>query len=345
MKVLHLLSSNTFSGAENVVFQIIMSTQSIDSLYCSVTGPIKNDLLTNKINHILIEKLTLNNVSKIIKDVKPDLVHAHDVRATAIAVLASKKAPVISHMHVNDESMRIVSRKSLIFLLISFKLKHVFWVSESSFKKYFFRNVVKRKSSVLINVMDKQWIIDKKNSDLDNYQFDLCFVGRLVYQKDPLKFIDIIKLVTDRIPTLQVGIVGDGELRKEIEDKILELSLKSNVKLFGYNPNPLKIISESKILVMTSRFEGTPMVALEALALGTPIIATPTDGLMNLVEEGFNGYLQSDNRDISDKIIKILTNNSLYNELSQNSISKFDQINNVQNYANLIVKEYLEAIK
>lgn len=107
MKVLHLLSSNNLSRAENVVGDIIMMlNDEHEMIYCSPDGSIKNSLEDREINFFPINSLSVSNIGKAVNNIKPDVIHAHDVTATIYAAFFSKKIPLISHLHGNADNMK-----------------------------------------------------------------------------------------------------------------------------------------------------------------------------------------------------------------------------------------------
>ena len=88
MKVLHILNSNKYSGAENVVITIIKNMpQNFECCYLSCSGPIEKTLLENGIRFKLVDKLSINAIKRVVKEFSPDIIHAHDFKAS---VLASK---------------------------------------------------------------------------------------------------------------------------------------------------------------------------------------------------------------------------------------------------------------
>ena len=92
MKILHLLASNKYSGAENVVCQIIdMFKNEIEMAYCSPNGPIENTLKDKQITFLPLSKLSKSEIQKIINTYKPDVIHAHDVKASIVASGFAKK--------------------------------------------------------------------------------------------------------------------------------------------------------------------------------------------------------------------------------------------------------------
>lgn len=342
-RVLHLLESSRFSGAENVVCQIIRLFENtpIEMAYCSPDGQIRTALKAKGVNFIPLSALTLTEVRRVINDFKPDIIHAHDVKASVIAALVSKNAEVISHMHVNHETMRNVNVKTLLYLLSTYRFKYIYWVSESALNNYKFKKYVLNKSSVLRNVIHKEDIINRIRLDNANYSHDIVYVGRLTYQKHPERLLEVIKRVIERYDRAKVAIVGDGDLARHTVELSKKLGIDKNVTFFGFRDNPIKILYCSKVMLMTSRYEGTPMSALEAQALGVPIVSTPTDGLSELIIDGYNGFLSSDNEVLAEKVVQIITDSSLYKRLSQNSVFRFEDLNDLQKYKRELQSKYL----
>ncbi|MGM9876374.1 MAG: glycosyltransferase [Bacilli bacterium] len=335
MKILHLLSTNSFSGAENVVCQIISmysNEKNVTMIYCSPDGKIREKLLEKKIEFLPLEKLNYASIKKAILKYKPDVIHAHDIKASICASLFSKNIEVISHIHGNSLSMRKVSLKSILFLLISKKMKHIFWVSNSSLTEYRFYNKVYEKSSILVNVVDKKQIIEKSEEINIDKNYDAIFVGRLVELKNPMRLLNVFSSVVNKIPTATLAIVGTGDMEEEMKKYISENKLDNNVFLLGFQSNPYIYIKKSKMMLLTSIYEGTPMCALEALCLGKPIISTPTDGMVDLINQNMNGFLSDDDQELSDKICKLIVNKEELSRMTINADKESTKTNNLQKY-------------
>ncbi|MDV7750679.1 glycosyltransferase [Enterococcus faecium] len=345
LKIMHLLQSDRFSGAENVVCQIIdlfRTDKDVEMIYCSPKGPIEQSLRERNIEYFGIDKLVFSEVKRAIKTINPDIIHAHDVSAGVMAVVsASHRIPVISHMHVNNSDMSRTNMKTMLFAIISLRFRHIFWVSNSSFDSYKFKKIVSKKSSILYNVLDKKAIIYKsKNAEIKD-SYDVVFVGRMQYQKDPLRLLSIIQnLKKEYNPNIRCALIGEGPMFEEVQNKISELDLLDNIDLKGFMSNPLGIVKNAKCMILTSRFEGTPMCALEALALGVPIISTPTDGMVDLINNGINGYLSDNNDEIAKCLAKVSSDIELRECLSKEAIKKFDSIMDLDFYKNELYNEY-----
>jgi len=347
MKILHVLASNSFSGAENVACQIINMFSAEDNFemaYTSPDGPIKETLKEKNIKYYPLKKLTKKELKKVIKDFNPDIIHAHDMRASFFIMKICGKTPFISHIHNNAFNSRKLTLKAIAYYFAAKKAKHIFWVSQSAFNGYYFSKYLNNKSTILSNVINEENLRKKIISDEKEYNYDIVFLGRLTYPKNPQRFINVIKNVVNKLTTVKIAVIGSGELETQVKQLSSDLELDDNIDFWGFLNNPYKILYSAKCLVMTSRWEGLPMCALEALALGVPVIATPVDGLKNIILNGENGYLSEDDNYLSEKIYEVITGENLRNELSQNCLKVFNEINNEENYKSIVKEKYLNEI-
>ena len=343
MKILHLLQSNRFSGAENVVCQIIgmMKNESdIEMVYCSSDGQIREAMRERQIQFIPLNRFSIGEIKQVLKKEKPDIIHAHDMRASFYAALACGNIPLVSHIHNNSFDSRGVSAKSIAYIFAAIKARHIFWVSQSSFDGYALHKFFKKKSSVLYNIVDVDALIKKMNLDDNEYDYDVVYIGRLTYQKNPQRLIKIFRLVKERMPNIKFAVVGTGDMEDETKLLVSEYNLNKNVYFLGFQSNPLKIMYDSKVMIMCSRWEGTPMCALEAMSLGVPIVSTPTDGLCELVQQGETGFLENDNDVFADRITEIISNVDMRERLSKNSLRRFSEINDIENYKDVLNECY-----
>ena len=343
MKILHLLQTNRFSGAENVVSQIIGIFQGdtdIEMVYCSRDGQIRDALDERGIQFAPIESLSVQEVKRVIREQKPDIIHAHDMRAGFVAARACGKIPLISHIHNNNFNSRGLSAKSLAYFLAAKKARHIFWVSQSSFEGYVFHKHFKNKSSVLYNIIDVDALYQKMKTDPNRYDYDVIYVGRLTYPKNPQRLMRVLAQIKENYPGVKMAVVGTGDLEEETKALSRELNLADNVQFLGFQSNPLKMLRDAKVMIMTSRWEGTPMCALEAMALGVPIVSTPTDGLCELITNDVTGYLSDADDEIAKKTCQILLDNTKWQSMSQHSRELSVKMNNIDFYKDQILKSY-----
>lgn len=342
MKVMHVLNSRIYSGAEKVVCQIIQSFRGdVEMVYCSPDSDIVRQMLAEQnVTFLPLENMSTSQLKRVIAEQKPDLIHAHDMRASFFAALCCGKIPLISHIHNNAYDARGLSPKTVAYLLAGFKAKHILWVSNSSFEGYAFHKLFAKKSSVLYNIIDTEAIFHKKTQDKNTYDYDMIYVGRLTFQKDPQRLMRLCARLKESKPDLKAAIVGTGELEEEVKALCGELNLQDNVLFLGFQTNPIKMIHDSKAMILTSRWEGTPMCALEAMALGTPVVSTPSDGMTDLLDDGVNGYLTDDDAVMAEKLLAIMENPAHRNYLGENAKKKFAEINDAPKYRQAIYDCY-----
>lgn len=342
-KILHLLSTNTYSGAENVVCQIIMmfkNDHDIEMAYCSPNGTITKVLAEKQILYFPINALNRKELVNVINDYKPDIIHAHDVRASVLAAMCHKNIKLVCTMHGNDTRMKILSTKSISTLAFIKEASHVFWVSRSCLDDFIFKKTARRKSSILYNVVDKEDIYKKARLDCNYYKYDVIFLGRLSNPKNPYRLLDVLKTACGAKKNLKVAIVGTGVLEEEIKERIKKENLENNIDMLGFVSNPMKILSCSQIMILTSDYEGTPMCVLEAMALGVPIVSTPTDGVKDLIENDVTGFLSDNENELARKIIEYVSNRDLRERLSKNALQKFNEVNSIHRYKTTLEKQY-----
>ena len=343
MTILHVLYSNRFSGAENVVCQIIeMFRESPDvrMVYCSPDGQIREALEERGVEFAPISELSRAELRRVIAEVRPDVVHAHDMRASFVSALACKKIPLISHIHNNAFDSRGLSPKSLAFLYAAKKAKHIFWVSESAMSGYAFKKSVAKKSDVLCNIISIDALYKKMKSDEQEYSYDLAYVGRLTYPKNPQRLMAVAAKLRELKSDVKIAVVGNGDLEEETKALCREYGLEGNVDFLGYQSNPLKLLYSARAMVKVSRWEGTPMCALEAMALGVPIVSTPVDGLKVLIDDGENGYLSDDDSKIAERLFSIISDASLRARMSEYTLKKAKEINDVEAYRARLLEQY-----
>lgn len=344
MKVLHLLQSNRFSGAENVACQIIhMMGREADyeMVYCSPDGQIREALAERNVMFAPINKMSVSEVKRVLREQKPDVIHAHDMGASFFAALACGKTSLISHIHNNNFDSQKPTLKAILYRCAASKAKHIFWVSRAAQDGYFFSKGLRKKSSVLYNVIDTQQLRQKAAEAACKTAYDVVYLGRLTYPKNPQKLLSVLEKVIAQKPDTKVAIVGSGELEEEVRQIVAEKNMQNNVDLLGFMSNPYGILQNAKVMLMTSRWEGLPMCALEAMALGVPIISTPTDGVRELVEDGKDGYLTDDDEVLIEKVLQLVGDATLQKRMAQAAHEKSETVNNMEQYSSQLIRQYL----
>jgi|YNPBryBLVA2012_1023415.scaffolds.fasta_scaffold11933_2 glycosyltransferase involved in cell wall biosynthesis len=165
--------------------------------------------------------------------------------------------------------------------------------------------------------------------------FVITTIGPFKPQKNHADFVrlaarlrDIAAVRGERPPLFLVA--GDGILRPYIESLIRRSGVEDIVRLLGWHRNIPSLLGASDLLVMTSRWEGLPVAAVEALVAGLPVAAFRIDGLADIIENGVNGFLVTpgDVAALADAVHTIRTDRSFRERLQSASktamIEEFD---------------------
>lgn len=336
MKVLHLLQSPHFSGAENVVCQIIKifkNDNDIEMVYCSQDGPIRDELYKRQIRFCPIKKLCLSEVKRVLQQEKPDLIHAHDFSASVIAALFGKHIHVISHLHCNPPWLSKIGPRSVSYFLVQFGINRILTVSDSVMDEYIFGKSVKNKTIVIGNPVDTSYIRKKAQEASIIEGSDIMFLGRMSEPKNPFQFVEIVKKLKKQDPNIRAIMVGNGELFDQVNEMICHYDLVENIKMFGFQENPYGLLNNTKILCMPSNWEGFGLAAVEALTLGKPVVCSKVGGLPEIIDEDC-GYLCKNTSDFVNAISALLSDSRQYCKKSENAESKAIELNNYKEYKN-----------
>ena len=154
----------------------------------------------------------------------------------------------------------------------------------------------------------------------------LLFVGRLASIKGLPVLIDAIKLLVMNYPNLVLTIVGDGPDRRLLEEQTKQLGLESNIHFIGplSQTEVANNLASTDVFVLPSFGEGVPVVLMEAMASGVPVVATQIAGIPELVEDGISGYLvpPGDQKLLADRINDLLSNSELRQQMGQSGREK-----------------------
>jgi glycosyltransferase involved in cell wall biosynthesis len=169
----------------------------------------------------------------------------------------------------------------------------------------------------------------------------LLMIARLIPRKNiNLLFEALPKVQTEH--SFKVQIIGDGPERRALEQKVEELKLASLVDFVGYVPYEKLIdyYNEADVFIHCSKAEGMPLVVLEAMACGLPIVGTKVQGIEDLIEHGQNGYLfePGDADTLAKDLIHIINTKHLRMSMGKQSlqiVQRYDWSHIAQRYLDL----------
>ena len=261
----------------------------------------------------------VSQVRQIIKREKVDIIHTHGTRAFTNTLLASTrmKIPIIYTVHGwsfhNDQSLLTKLIRINIERLLTSSAHKTILVSKSNLTtgaKHFIKGSFK----VIPNGIDLQKFKqkDQKCSIRDEFNlpeeaFLVGFIARMTKQKDPIGMVRAFHLAIKDHPEMVLLMVGEGELREQLDSEMKRLKLEQNVVCINFRQDVPNILSALDLYCLPSLWEGLPIGLLEAMAAGKAVIATRVDGSKEIIEDAKNGILvnSSSPTELADAIIRL----------------------------------------
>lgn len=197
-----------------------------------------------------------------------------------------------------------------------------------------------QKTTVFYNLIDVERILYKSTETggfSDGYDgFRILTVGRLVPQKALDIAIDTMKILKETGKAFRWYVLGDGEMRKHLEEKIHSYGLFEDFILLGVVDNPYPFYKQCDLYVHTARYEGKSIAVEEAQVLGCAIVAADYIGVEEQIENGVDGIVCKLDAEGLAREIQYLANNPQKNHLLGRAASKKKRVDNVNEIKKLI---------
>lgn len=176
------------------------------------------------------------------------------------------------------------------------------FIDEWKLKKYKNKIHIVNEHYIDFNVFGLETSFSKRNP--------VGYVGRFSEEKGVINLIEAIKIISEQYKDNKYLLIGDGGLKKEIKRNIENGNLESCVTITGWVPHDelSTYLNKLKLLVIPSYTEGLPNIMLEAMACGTPVLATSVGAIPDVIKDGETGFLLEDNSPecIAETALKIL---------------------------------------
>ncbi|MCM8763061.1 MAG: glycosyltransferase family 4 protein [Candidatus Omnitrophica bacterium] len=353
-------------GLDRERFEVLLFTHDKGLLIeeaLSISGlKIKGSRFLERPINPLKDLCALLEIALYIKQNRIDIVHTHSSKAGVLGRLAARISKVKIILHTvhgwsfNDFQSEL-KRKLFIFLerICACFTHKLIVVSECDKQRGLVNNIGSADKYQLIryginyaefNIKDPGI---KKKLGFNSDDLVVGMVSCFKPQKAVEDFIKMASLVNKSLPETKFILVGDGFLRRKIENLIKRLDLEDKVILTGWRRDVNRILSILDVFVLTSLWEGLPVAVLEAMAAGRVVIATDTGGISEAVIEGKTGFLVSrrDMNKMSERTISLLKDENLRKVIGENAKNYLghdftvgQMVNKTQNLYEDLIKEY-----
>ena len=314
------------------------------------------------------DKAAYKKIKQIIEEFKPDIVHTHAAKAGALGRKAAKACgvPVIVHtFHGHVFHSYFGKVKTNIFKFIERRLakKSDGIIAISDMQKKELSQIHKICPADKIKVIPLGFDLDKfqeetskrdvvrEKYNVKEEEIAIAIIGRLAPIKNHGLFLSIIEDVLSKTSKkIKVFIVGDGEERTNIEEKVTELNTQFDCEILmtSWIKNIGEFNAGMDIICLTSNNEGTPVSLIEAQAGNLAVVSTDVGGVRDIVKEGETGYIVPKNNVtlFSEKLLFLIENDEERVRLSKNGWGfvrdKFHYktlVNNVNEYYKFLLEK------
>lgn len=355
MKIMQIMPEFGLAGAEIMCEDLShkLYEKGIDVIVVSLFdyhSPITDRLEAKGIKVIYLDKkpgLDLSMIFKLYKlfnKEKPDAIHTHrHVLQYAIpaAVLSKIKKRVHTMHNIATKENGTIGRK---FNKIFFKFCNVIPVALSDIVKETVVEEYKLKEEkipVVFNGIDLSKCIKKIDYTLHE-PIKIIHIGRFAKAKNHVNIVKATEVLKNKNYNFVLSFYGDGSLKEEIENLVLEKQLNDCVKFKGLASDISEKLNESDIFILPSIFEGMPMTIIEAMGTGVPMIVTSVGGVPEMVKDYKETlYCNTDFESIAEKIEELILNIDLRKQLGENAYKK-SQIFSSENMAGKYISIYRE---
>ena len=366
MKCLHILPMDKLSGAEKLVLILCKNMKNYEPIVICGGDTLSNVFKENGIESYSMNfsikniNYTLSQIKRIIKENEIKVIHAHDNNASINALLAKKifglNVKIISHIHSCYPWLSSTNKNKIIDYLFRKRYDHNIACGSTVYD--FYREntyyVNQNNTSSLSNAIDVSEIDNIKEDTSQIYnQYNipkdkiiLGYVGRLIELKGIIPFIKKVKENEDKFQDCRILLVGDGPQEKEIKSLIKELNLEYLFILTGFQSNTYKFYPIIDIFFLTSKYEGLPMVILEAMTFEIPIVSMNVGSINEVVKNDYNGYLVSpqDYDEFLEKLLELKENKKRIEDYGKKSREIIEKNYNIDDYVKKVINIYDKSL-
>ena len=373
MQVLHLISSSGFYGADNVLIEL--SKKLRQTAFSPVIGVFKNihnphlEVAEEAKRYNLplqifscngrLDPRTILLIRRFVEEQKINLIHTHGYKSNfyTLAAALGKKVPMITTCHNwlgDDIKMRLYARLDKFFLN---QFDRIIAVSDAVKQEILNHSISPEKVVTIYNGIDIERFNNRVKENNIRREFGIgedCkvigTVGRLSEEKGHVYLLKAAEKVLQKYPKVVFLIVGDGPLRKYLEENSSQIVDKlysqkacpKNPFIFtGVRSDISTIYALMDIFVLPSLTEGLPMVLLEAMASQKPVIATDVGAVPKVFEHGRSGLLiePGNVNSLAMAIMELLANPQKAQKMAKHARQKVEQ----EFSSDIMTEKYLDV--
>lgn len=325
---LHIDTARSWRGGQSQVMYTVLGLRLLDQRAALVAHPEGElyrrmseglDLIPLAPSHE-VDLAAAWRLSRVIRQLRPDVVHAHDphgvaMAATALSISAPKPRPVL--VAARRVEFRIAHNS---FSRWKYGQVDCFIANSAAIRDRLVADGIPREKTTIVNEgVDVERIVRMPAANvhaafyLPTHAPVVGNVAALVPHKGQHHLIDAAALVVKQVPDVRFVIVGDGELRERLEKQIKDKHLERHVFLAGFRSDALELTKGFDIFAISSVSEGMCTALVDAMAASKPAVATAAGGIPEVLVDGETGFLvpPRDHTAMADALVTLLKDQAL----------------------------------
>jgi glycosyltransferase involved in cell wall biosynthesis len=358
---LHIDTATTWRGGQSQVKYTVMGLRAIGHRAALVAHP-DGELLRRMSEGLDLIPLAPRNeidlaaawrLSRVVKQLRPHVIHAHDphgvaMASTALAIAAPERRPAL-----------VASRR------IEFRVAHNSFsrwkysqvdrflaISRAVADRLIADGIPARKVDIVHEGVDVERVAAMPSGNVHAALFlpthapVVGNVGALVAQKAQHTLIDAAALVVREVPDTRFVILGEGELRPALEDQIRHKHLERHVFLAGFRADVLELMKDFDVFALSSLHEGMCTSLVDAMAAGKPAVATAVGGVPEVVADGETGFLvpARDHHALAEKIVGLLRDETLRRRMGEAGLARARRLFTVERMVEKTAAVYRDLV-
>jgi L-malate glycosyltransferase len=336
---LHIDTATSWRGGQSQVKYTVMGLRALGHRAALVAHP-EGELLRRMSEGLDLIPLAPRNeidlaaawrLSRVVKQLRPEIIHAHDPHAVAMAATA------LSIASPTPRPPMVASRR------IEFRIGHNSFsrwkysqvdcflaISRAVRDRLVADGIPSRKIAVVHEGVDVERVVAMPSGNVHAALFlpthapVVGNVGALVAQKNQHTLIEAAALVVRDVPDVRFVILGEGELRPSLEEQIKHRHLERHVFLAGFRADVLELMKDFDVFALSSIQEGLCTSLVDAMAAGKPAVATAVGGVPEVVADGETGFLvaSKDHHALAEKIVRLLKDERLRTQMGDAGLAR-----------------------
>jgi glycosyltransferase involved in cell wall biosynthesis len=273
----------------------------------------------------------LLTIAKLLREVRPKLIHVHGYKAAAAVRLASFATgiPVVATVHSEQASVPELRTLIRIETLVFRTMRRLIAVSEGVARDLVVRGIRAQRTIVIHNGIEDPRIVLPESVDGHRAHSAgdprVVVVGRLVEPKNVHVAIEALALLSVRGQRLTLEVIGEGPERERLEALAAARGVGGQVEFTGFVEDVPRRLQSARCFLMPSRSEGIPIAILEAMGVGLPIIASRVGGIPEILEDGRDAVLvrPDDAEALAEAIDRVCNDPQLADRMSEAARTRF----------------------